>query len=308
MTDASSGSPSPKGPERRRVDRGRGRAQEVGRNVLTGLNTLWKQAFPALEELEPAAATERSSPPPDEPVERRDVVGPIVLPAQGYVFGFTVRASLTWSCKGVGPDVLHWYAHHFRPDVIQRVKRIAAGQARRLPPHRAGELETALQRALTEEDPPPWTYQRGDLVFECLPEMSVRLEDRVRQVLQPHWERLIELELQNELYTRRARYAERLNRRWVAMMNEFVGHPTAGEAAETFKEELDRARQHMMAEQEAAAQWSRDLLRDRQRHEGIFEPFTSIEVIQRRPQGQAHETSRPSGETTSTAEAPPDSS
>ncbi|MGN9891756.1 hypothetical protein [Micromonospora sp. L31] len=291
MTEASGGEPTSERPDRRRVDRG----PDLGAQVSDGFKSLWKYLAAAARRLN-APAAEPLSPPPDELVERQDVSGPILVAAQGYVFGFTVLATLTWSSRGVGPEALRWYAHHFMSDAIQRVREVAAEQARKLPAHRAGELEVALQRALDEQDPALWRYKRGTVHVKCRPQVSVRLEGRVRQLLQPHWERLIELECQNDLYTRRAQYAERLNQRWVAIMDEFVDHPASDEAAQAIKEELDRARQHMMAEQKAAAQWSEDLLRERRRHEGIFEPFTAIEIIQQRSQGQDHETSGQSGE------------
>ncbi|MCM0676895.1 hypothetical protein NCC78_19705 [Micromonospora phytophila] len=292
MTEASGGEPTSERPDRRWVDRG----PDLGAQVSEGFKTLWKYLAAAAGRLNAAAAADPLSPPPDELVERQDVSGPIVVPAQGYVFGFTVLATLTWSSKGVRPEILSWYAHHFMSEAIQRVRDAAAQEARKLPAHRGGELEVALQRALTEQDPALWSYKRGTVHVKCRPQVSVRLEGRVRQLLQPHWERLIELECQNDLYTRRAQYAERLNRRWVAIMDEFVDHPAPDEAAQAIKEELDRARQHMMAEQKAAAQWSEDLLRERRRHEGIFEPFTAIEIIQQRSQGQDHGTSGQSGE------------
>ncbi|SBT43622.1 hypothetical protein [Micromonospora narathiwatensis] len=290
MTDASGGKAHSPGRRQRWIDRGREQARRAGPRLLAVVRTLWGHLLPAWRRLQAAAEGEVLSPPLDEVVEYREMAGPITVAAKGHVFTFGVRAVLTWSATGLRTESLTWYARYFLPAVIQRLRRAAADRARDLPPHRAGDLEVALQAAFATEE--PWRYTHGGVTVECRPEVWVRHDERVRQALRPYWERMIELECQYELYLKRARYAEELNRRWVTIAKEFVDDPAGGEEAKTISEELARARRHMAAERQAAARWSADLMRDRDRQAGIFEPFTAIDIVPQQTSGAA---AKPSG-------------
>ncbi|MEO3778814.1 hypothetical protein ABGB16_18565 [Micromonospora sp. B11E3] len=289
MSDASGGKASPQNRPPRWVDRGRKLARRAGPRVLAALRTSWARLLQLLSRVRRAMEGSRSSPPPEEVFEHREPSGPISVAAKGHVFTFTVRAVLTWSATGLGPDVLIWYARHFMPAAVQRLRRAATERARHVAPHRAGHLEVALQAVLDEQA--PWRYERGGATVECRLEVSVRHDDRVRQALRPHWERLIELEQQYEFYLKRARYAEQLNRRWVTILDGMVDDPAGGDEARAVREELSRARRHMAAEQRAAARWTGDLLRDRRRFDGIFEPLTAIDVVPPQASGPARGTS-----------------
>ncbi|WP_073836206.1 hypothetical protein [Micromonospora sp. CB01531] len=294
MTDASGGkAPSP---DRRPpwIDRGRDWAGWAGPRLKAGVRTTWARLLPALQRLWAAADGDVPSPSSDETHEHRELSYPIVVAAKGHVFTFTVRAVLTWSITGERPEVPIWYVRHFTPKVIQQLRRAAADCARDFAPHRAGDLEAALQKALTGQDPKLWRYTRGRVTVQCRPEVWwVRHDDRVLQTLRPHWDRMIELECEYELYLARARYAEDLNRRWMTILDEMLDDPPGGEEAEAINEELSRARRHMAAEQRAAAQWSAELLRDRRNFDQIFEPFTAIPIV---PQQAAGPDRDPSGD------------
>ncbi|MEU3453455.1 hypothetical protein ABZ671_07605 [Micromonospora sp. NPDC006766] len=292
MTDAPGGQvPSPsRWP--RWTDRGRKLARAAGPRVQGALRMLWAGLLPLLQKLWAAADGDVLSPAPDVGLrlEHREMYGPIRVPAKGHVFSFTVRPVLTWSATGLRQEALAWRAGQFRPAVIQRLRRLAGDRAREVAPHRAGDLAVALQAALDAE--PPWTYGPAGLEVECRPEVwSVQHDDRVREALQPHWDRLIELECEYELYLSRARYAEELNRRWVALLNELVDDPAGGEEAAAITEELTRARRHMATEQRAAAEWSAELLRDRRRFDRIFEPFSAIPIVPQQAAGPAGDSS-----------------
>ncbi|MFD2767939.1 hypothetical protein [Micromonospora eburnea] len=302
MTDVSGGRANPPGRRPRWMDRGREQVRRAGPRLMAVARTLWGHLLPAWRRLQAAAEGEVLSPPPDEVVEHRERAGPITVAAKGHVFTFSVRAVLTWSATGLRTETLTWYARYFLPAVIQRLRRAAADRARDLPPHRAGDLEVALQAALAAEG--PWRYAHGGVSVECRPEVWVRHDERVQQALRPYWERMIELECQYELYLKRARYAEELNRRWVTIAKEFVDDPAGGEEARTISEELARARRHMAAERQAAARWSADLMRDRDRQEGIFEPFTAIDIVPQQASGSAQQADRAAQKTDRAAQQP----
>ncbi|MEU8264594.1 hypothetical protein AB0C02_28750 [Micromonospora sp. NPDC048999] len=308
MSDAPGGqAPSP-GRWQQWTDRGREVARVVGPRLWAALRTLWAGLLPLLKKLWAAADGDVLADPPDEGLrlEHRERYSPIGVAAKGNVFSFTFRPVLTWSATGLRHEALAWCAGHFRPAVIQRLRRIAADRARDIAPHRADDLAVALQAALDEE--PPWRYEQAGMVVECRPEVwSVWHDDRVREALQPHWDRLVELECEYELYLTRARYAEELNRRWVALLDEVVDDPAGGEEAEAITEELTQARRHMAAEQRAAAEWSAELLRDRRRFDQIFEPFSAIPIVPQQAAGPAGDSSERAPKATSAEAAGPES-
>ena len=143
--------------------------------------------------------------------------------------------------------MLSWYVQYFQPNAIQRLTRLAADAARDLHPHRAGDLEVALQRALAED--PLWHYQRGDIALTCRPDAAVRLDERIMPALQPHVDRLVKLEYQFDEQIRKARYAEELSRQWATILE---GHADDHDLAD--------ARDHMLTAQREAARWIAELL------------------------------------------------
>ncbi|ABP54982.1 hypothetical protein [Salinispora tropica] len=245
---------------RRRAARLTPTARRLAARLTPATRRLWRWLLTVARTVDTAAKQGPAPPPPQDPIERREPAGPITVFARGYVFTFTIRADLTWRSQGLRPDQLAWYAHYFLPPVTQRLTGIAADLARSVAPHRAGELEAQLQRKLAQQE--PWSFERGGQTVTCRPEAWVQLDERVRQTLQPYWERVIALDCRHEELLRRARYAEQLNRRWSAILADL---PDA-DVPETVRDGLTRARERTLSEQRAAARWSGELLR--QRHTG----------------------------------------
>ncbi|MEW2385195.1 hypothetical protein AB0873_24350 [Micromonospora sp. NPDC047707] len=266
-------------------------SQRLTARLVPAAQHLWGWMLSVARKVDAAAKEGPPPPPPEEPIERRESAGPFTVPARGYVFAFSVRATFTWSAQGLRPEQLAWYAHYFMPQATQRLTRIAGDLARTVPPHRAGELEERLQRALGRQE--PWSFERGGRTVTCRPEAWIRLDERVRRALQPYWERLITLDCEYEEQTRRAQYAERINRRWTAILDDLAG----ADVPDDLREKVARAREHTMAEQRAAAQWTGDLLRRRRRQENLFEPFTEIDLTPKPrsapPTGAAEQPARP---------------
>lgn len=304
MTDASGGQePSPyRRP--RWTDRARELARTAGPGLVDAVRTGWRRLLPLLRRLQEAAEVDLPAPPPsDEVVEHPEVSGLIRVAAKGHAYTFTVRAVFTWSATGVRQEALIWCAHHFTPAVNKRLWRLAADHAREVEAHQADDLEVALQAALDEEA--PWRYAYRGVSVECRPEVWVRHDDRVRQALQAHWDRMMQLNRQYEMYLTRARYAEDLNRRWVALLAQMPRNPAGGAEAEAISEEFARAQQHMAAEQRAAAQWSEELLRDREYVRTLFEPFTAIDIIPQQASGADRDAAGGGGAGTTSQAAEP---
>ncbi|MGI5520597.1 hypothetical protein ACQEUX_06545 [Micromonospora sp. CA-259024] len=208
----------------------------------------WDRLVAALQDEAPVGSG--AAPSPSDPlIEQRDAPRLIAVPARGYVYSFYVRATFAWSSpSSLRAEVLSWYVQYYQPNAIQRLTRLAADAARDLPPHRAGDLEVALQRALADD--PVWHYQRGDIVVTCRPDAAVRLDERIMPALQPHVDRLVKLEYQFDEQLRKARYAEELSRQWATILS---AHPEDQDVAD--------ARQHMLTAQRKAARWISELLR-----------------------------------------------
>ena len=177
-------------------------------------------------------------------VEQRTAPRQFVVPAQGYVYSFHIRATFAWSSTvSLRAEVLTWYADYFMPQAIQRLTRLAADAARELAPHRAADLEMHLQQALAAQG--PWRYQRGDLEVSCTPDVAVRLDEHIRRAVQPQIDRLVNLECRLEEHLQQARYAEELSRRWVVILDDHL-------AVAGGDPDLATARQHMLSRQRDA--------------------------------------------------------
>ncbi|MBM0278976.1 hypothetical protein [Micromonospora tarensis] len=252
MTDAPDGRPRPADQWRHRGIRGLIIARDVSVRGWRWWARSWDRMVAALQDEAPVGAG--AAPSPSGPlVEQRDAPRLIAVPARGYVYSFYIRATFAWSSPAsLRSEVLSWYVQYFQANAIQRLTRLAADAARNLPPHRAGDLEVALQQALGED--PLWHYQRGDITITCRPDAAVRLDERIMPALQPHVDRLVQLEYQFDEQIRKARYAEQLSRRWVALLSD-----------DADDQEIADARDQLLTAQREATRWITDLL---QRHTG----------------------------------------
>ncbi|WP_410808984.1 hypothetical protein [Micromonospora sp. 067-2] len=255
MTDAPDGRPRPADRWRHRGIRGLTITRNASVRGWRWWARSWDRLVASLQDEAPVGSG--AAPSPSGPlVEQRGAPRPIAVPARGYVYSFYIRATFAWSSPAsLRSEVLSWYVDYFQPNAIQRLTRLAADLARDLPPHRAADLERALQRALTDD--PVWTYERGDVVLTCQPDATVRLDERIMPTYQPHVDRLMKLEYQFDEQLRRARYARELSSRWTAILND---HVDGGD------QDLADARDHLLSAQREAARWINDLLHSHQRN------------------------------------------
>ncbi|MCZ7429016.1 hypothetical protein O7607_25015 [Micromonospora sp. WMMA1949] len=205
---AGDGRPKPGAPVDSRRRRWAGRARALGEAARVRTRRFWDGAQPTLRQL----WWTEEPPTPVTTVDRR-TPEPLTVPAQGQVYVFLVRATYTWSSDSARPELFGWYVDYFQQQAAQRLHRLAVRCAAEVPPHRPRDLHAALTAALAEDDPPPWTYARGEVTFACEPDVTVHLDERVRKLLQPYWEQRIALECERDLARRRAEYAEERERR-----------------------------------------------------------------------------------------------
>ncbi|MEU4714466.1 hypothetical protein AB0F73_12545 [Micromonospora purpureochromogenes] len=221
------------------------------------MKTRWEELVAALQDAEPASAPTVPPAGPGQLVERRTASAPLTVPAQDDVFHFVVRATLTWSSRQVSADVLSRCAQAWTPQASQRVRRAAAKLSRTLPATQAGKLEAALQDELARQG--RWTCGPADARATCRPEISVELDEQVRELLRPYGEQFIKVEREYEVHRRRAESAERICRQWITVMELFVESPAAETFGQDVKEDLISAVQQVKRDAEAAAEWSRRL-------------------------------------------------
>ncbi len=253
---------------------------------------LWTSMVDALyeEESRPASAG-RSSTAPRGRTERHDALAPIRVPAQDGVFSFTVDALITWSSDRLTRDALNSYVRYLQPQVTVRLTHLAAMAAGGCAPHRAAELEAALQGLLVTEG--PWRYPHDDGPVECVAQVRVRPDERVRQLAMPYWEQLIRIDSEFDVRKRRAERAEQLSRQVVTILENLAASLTAGPQTEgKLTSEVER----LLAEQKATLRRLEDQFREALRDSDLFGRATSDIPIQR-PYGKPTEAAPPNGPT-----------
>lgn len=205
----------------------------------------------ALRESAPVSGS--TSPPPAGPLtERLDTLAPIRVSGQGRAFNFHIYARCHWSSEDLHREALLSYAHHCMPDAVRRLTRLATQHAGSFAAFRAPELEVRLQQALTETG--PWRYVRGDKAVTCQPHVWVGVDDRVRKVAQPYWEKLVKLDCKFAVDQRQAEYDNRLGRQRPAGADSHTNGAAPGAATPTGGEDRDSELRQLVAELRAVAQ------------------------------------------------------
>jgi hypothetical protein len=184
--------------------------------------------------------------------------GSIPLPTRGYVFNFHLHAVFTWSSDGLPQGTLSDSARRFEHLVRREVRRIAANRARHFAPHRVREAEMEIQRLI--KDAGPWHFGVDGTFVVCRPQVWLALDDRVKQHVRPHFERLIEIECAHDVEMKRAQLADRLSGQWLAVLEKLVADPLAAGAAKLTEQAFAEVVTGIKAEQKAAQDKLNELL------------------------------------------------
>ncbi|WP_433281140.1 hypothetical protein [Micromonospora sp. CA-244673] len=199
------------------------RARELWSVAWRGAKRLWRAARPVLEQLR----WQEMESAPVTLVDRR-AAPTLLVPAQGQVYHFVVRTTFTWTSDHARPELFGWYVDQFQPRAMQRLRRIAVRCAADIPPDQPRAFALALDDAMTGDDTLPWGYERGGVRFTCEPDVSVHLDEPVRELLRPYWDKRIALEWKRDLERRRAEYAEEERKRRPTKTQDDGAEPTAG--------------------------------------------------------------------------------
>lgn len=254
-------------------------------------------------------------PPPPQPVQppgrlsqRHDLPDPIVVPARGHVFEFQVFASLNWSSDGLTHDELNARARSFVRLARRELSQLGGDVARNYPPYQARELEIELNRRISDRG--VWRFERGDEVLTCHPHVRVGLDERVKQHLQPYWERRIRMECEHDVQVRRAQLADQLTQRWMVVLGKLRDNPLADGAAKLAEQELAEVVAELQADRREADDRLKDLLdnviqmgADLDSYERAAAFDVIIDELRRRTghHGGVQDGNRPNGKSTSGA-------
>lgn len=254
----------------------------VGRwlRFLAWLGRLWRGLVAALSDPpapEPVAAP---APRPGTHKERRRLSNPLVVPARGYTFTFNVHATFVWTSHGIDRESLSELTHYFMPFAVRTLTALSARQARDVAPHRAHDLEVAIQQVLEKQG--PWRFHRDEVEITCRPHVWVKLDERVRKAVEPYWEQLIKLDCEHDVQMKRAQYAEKLSGQWQAMLADLLHSPFADGAAELTEKELSAVVQKIVAERRAASEKLDELLAERIREGDAFDRMEHFENLKER--------------------------
>lgn len=198
-------------------------------------------------------------PPPGHATQRQELTDPFVVPARGHVFDFQAYAAVDWSSDGLTREELNGRVQSLARRVRSELRKLIGDVARDYAPQRAGELEIELNRVLDARG--PWRFNSSAAgVVRCHPHVRVALDDRVRQYVQPYWERRIKMECAHDFELRRAQLAEELTQRWLAVLEKLCDSPLADGAARLAEKELAEIVAEMRGDQKKAADQMQGLL------------------------------------------------
>ncbi|MDG4766451.1 hypothetical protein O7632_20445 [Solwaraspora sp. WMMD406] len=220
------------------------------------------------------------SPPPAPPgrlTELRDAPAPIVVPARGYLFAFRVHTSFVWSSEGLPRETLNGCVKIFIPYAIRALTRLAAARARNVAAHQAEELEVELQRTIDAFG--PLRYEYGEARVDCQACVSVELDDRVKQAVQPYWEQLIRLDCEYDVDTKRAQYIARMSRQWSTILEDLLDNPVAGGAATLSNQALAAVVRDFLAARKAEADQLADRLAEYSRNGAGYEQSAYFDLL-----------------------------
>ncbi|GAB7038776.1 MULTISPECIES: hypothetical protein [Catenuloplanes] len=213
---------------------------------------LWRAIVAAVRGPDPVPEPE-----PGRITERQESTEPIIVAAHGQVFDFLVRPSYTWTAHGVERPVLRSWLPHLTAIARRELTELAAGLARKHPPHDALPFETALNEALGLRD---WRFDRRDAEIRCRPRVRVLLDARVRDQIQPFLERQIEQQYRHDLEVQRAALLKTRVQVWLDVLAGMIDKPLVSGATELTDDQLSTVMARLIADRKAVTDMLNDLM------------------------------------------------
>ncbi|MEV6929464.1 hypothetical protein AB0M46_33915 [Dactylosporangium sp. NPDC051485] len=153
---------------------------------------------------------------------------PISLAAMGDAFDFSARPTFTWYGRSLTQAEFEDRIELYTTDALHALRARAERIARAFEPHRSRELEQELNTRIRAKD---WVLGPVGEQLTCRPEVLVLPDPRVRESLQPYWQRRIEMHTEHELAMRRAELTRERTQAWSRVMADLEGDPRSRHAA-----------------------------------------------------------------------------
>lgn len=160
-------------------------------------------------------------------IARRDLPEPLLPLAQGGVFGFRVYVCLTWISERLDEFAVENGIEQHTLWIHTQVREYAREIAGAHPPHHVAEVQAGINERLRAGFEP---FSIGVGVLTCQARIRVAPDDKLRDRLAAHTERLIDVENEHQLRVQRAKLMHGLANEWLAMLDLLREHPMTAHA------------------------------------------------------------------------------
>lgn len=147
---------------------------------------------------------------------------PIALAAKGDAFDFSVRPTFTWYARRMTRARFEHLVGSYTIDALDTLRLRSERIARSFEPHRSQQLEQELNARLSTKD---WTLGTPGERLICRPAVFVLPDPRVRESMQPYWQRRITMQTEHELAMRQAELTRERTQAWSRIMKTLESDP-----------------------------------------------------------------------------------
>lgn len=157
------------------------------------------------------------------PTEPRE---PITVLSRGDVYEFRVEADLEWTTTTMPYEDLTAVAGEYTAAAHDELRRRIWRIGRKHGPYHAVQAEAEMRRLATD-----WCYDTPRGRIQCVADIRVRPDERVREHLVPFAQREIEMEAESALGNQKAEMVRALVSRWHTVLSEVGVGPISVAAA-----------------------------------------------------------------------------
>lgn len=200
--------------------------------------------------------------------ERRTSETPLVVPADGGVFSFTVHHEITYSTRGMSQAQLIARVAEYHTSAVSTVFSRIWPVGREYLPHRPEDAEHAMNAAVGRA----WCYD--DDVISCRAVVRVTADERVLIKQLPMWERLVTMDITQRVQLHRINQVHELLTGWMLLFRHFGDTPLVIETAALADPQVADAVKRLAASRQAMATELTAVLRearDAHSYVGLYE-------------------------------------
>ena len=143
------------------------------------------------------------------------------------MFGFRVYVCLTWTSERLDEFAFNNGIEQYTLWIHTQVREYAREVAGAHPPHHVADVQPGINERLRSGFEP---FAIGAGLLTCQARSRVAPDDRLRDRLAVHTERLIDVESEHQLRVQRAKLMHGLASEWIAMLDLLREHPMTAHA------------------------------------------------------------------------------